>query len=64
MYWLSGVISENLVYILQWSPCALRDSEEDWDLLRSAEEVVQSAAGERQVDCRRDGGTVAKDLYR
>ena len=62
MDWLGGIVCEDLIDIFQWTPDALGDGEEHGNLLRSPKEVVQSAAGEGEVDGGRDGGTIAEDL--
>lgn len=47
---LSRVVREKLIDIIERSPDAFSDGEEDWDLLGGSKQVVETSTGKGQID--------------
>ncbi len=46
MHWLGGVVGEQLIHIVERSPDAFGNGEENWNLLRCSEEVTEASTSE------------------
>lgn len=62
MHGLRRVVCEELIDIIERSPDALSDGEEDWNLLRRSKEVVEASAGEGQINSSGNGRAMTEDL--